>query len=191
MVLSLSMCLLLGHMLPRATAQSADSASVQAAYVINFMRYTQWPARESAGPAYEIAVLGSGMSVAALRSLAARAGALRGRPIVVRVLPLNAVAPAEEEARRALRRELGQPHAVYVAPGHGEWNRAVIEVARGRPILTIGVGAGFVEQGGMLGLVQDRDRVAFRANDQAVRAAPVEVSARVMMLARPAPPGGR
>ena len=172
----------------RTPAETADQASVYSAYVINFMRYAQWPPPASEEPRYVIAVLGSPDAAAALRSLATRADTIRGRPVVVRTLALNAAAPASAEALQALRSELGQPHAVFVAASHVAWNEAVIDAAQGRPILTIGVGSEFVEKGGMLGLVQEQGRVGFSANKLAIQRASVEVSARVMVLARPLRP---
>lgn len=185
---SASLCLVLALAPVRAPAETVDQASVHSAYVINFMRYAQWPPPASEEQHYVIVVLGTPPSVAALRLLATRAGSIRGKSVVVRTLALNTTAPARDEALQVLREELGQPHAVYVAGSHGAWNLAVIDAARGRPILTIGVGAEFVENGGMLGLVQDQGRIGFSANKVAIQRASVDVSARVMVLARPLRP---
>lgn len=187
LLLSLLLCAGLVLAPLRAPAETADPASVYATYVINFMRYAQWPSPASEEPRYVIAVLGSS-DAAALRSLATRAGTIRGRPVMVRTLALNAAAPAPAEALQALRSELGQPHAVFVASSHGAWNEAVIAATQGRPILTIGVGGEFVDKGGMLGLVQEQGRVGFSANRIAIQRASVGVSARVMVLARPPRP---
>lgn len=190
MLISFTLCVALALAPVRSPAETATEASVHSAYVINFVRYAQWPPPASEQSRYVIAVLGAADSAAAMRSLATRAGFIRGRPVVVHTLALNAAAPARVDALQTLRAQLGQPHAIYVAPSHAAWNEAVIGAAQGQPILTIGVGSEFVEKGGMLGLVQDQGRVGFSANHAAIQRASVEVSARVMLLARPLRPRG-
>lgn len=168
-------------------AETADRESLHSAYVINFVRYAQWPAPVSEQPRFVIVVLGSPEAAGALRALTNRAGRIHGRPAVVLTLDLNAAAPARVDALQTLTAELGQPHAIYVAPSHAAWSEAVIDAALGKPILTIGVGAEFVQKGGMLGLLDERGRVRFSANEAAIQRASVSISARVMKLARPLP----
>lgn len=169
-------------------AARTDIESVYEAYVINFVRYTRWPDSGTAGTPYVIAVLGSPESAASLRELAALSGPIDGHPLVVRSLTLNAIAPARDQATKALRDGLDDARVIYVAPSHRGWNDAAIGAVANRPVLTVGVGGAFVAQGGMLGLFEHDGRVNFSANDSAIKAASIDVSARVLMLARQAPP---
>lgn len=171
--------------LPAAAAERADEASVHAAYVINFLRYTRWPGPESPSHPRVIAVVGPAEDAAALEALARRAGPIEGRAILVLPVPVNAAAPSRAEAAEAMRLELAEVHVVYVSRSHRAWNRAVIAATAGRPVLTVGVESGFVGDGGMFELFRDEGRVLFRANEPAIRTAAIEVSARVMVLARP------
>lgn len=169
--------------IPQAMAAPADAASLHAAYVINFVRYTRWPVAKADGPLV-IAVLGAGDASTTLAQLARRAGAVEGRPLRVRRLSLNPIAPSRAEAIEAVRESLSGVHVVYVAASHQSWNEAVIAAAKGQPVLTVGVGGRFVAAGGMFGLVQDGGRVHITANEAVVRQASIDVSARVLLLAR-------
>lgn len=171
-------------------AAAPDEASVHAAYVINFVRYATWPGTATAASTpYVIAALGPPESIAALKQLASQAGRVEGRRIAVRPLSLNTAAPSQRRAIAALEDDLEGVHVVYVAASHRAWNDAVIAVTRDRPVLTVGTGSDFVTAGGMFGLIESRGRVRFTVNENVIRRSPVQVSARVLMLAR-APQGG-
>ena len=172
-----------------ATTERPDEASLHAAYILNFIRYSHWPGSEGSTEPYVIVTLAPLESVAALRQLTRRIGAIQGRPVLIRPLLLNTMAPEGDEAVALIREDIARAHVVYVASTHRAWNGAVIAAAAGRPILTVGVGSGFVQRGGMFGLVEDGGRVVFNANHEAIRLSQVNVSARVMVLARPARPG--
>ena len=172
---------------PTNLVATTDVESVFEAYVINFVRYTRWSDSDSAGSPYVIAVLGSPDVAASLRQLAARSGQIDGHPLVVRPLALNTIAPSHDTAVRTVHDDLDDARVVYVASSHRSWNDAVIDAVAHRPVLTVGVGSAFVAQGGMLGLFEHDGRVNFSANDSAIKSAPIDVSARVLMLARPAP----
>lgn len=170
-------------LMPQAPAAPADAASLHAAYVINFIRYTRWPDAQARSPLV-IAVLGPGEASTMLGRLARKAGPVEGHPLRVRRLPLNPIAPSRAEAIDALRESLAGAAVVYVAASHQSWNEAVIAAVKGQPVLTVGVGGEFVAAGGMFGLVEDAGRVHITANEAAVRRAPLDVSARVLLLAR-------
>jgi hypothetical protein len=169
---------------PRAPAAPADAASLHAAYVINFIRYTRWPEAQARSPLV-IAVLGPGEQAAVLRRLARHAGPIEGRRLEVRQLPLNTIAPARTKAIATLRSGLANADVVYVAGSHQSWNEAVIAAVKGEPVLTVGIGPEFVAAGGMFGLVEGDGRVHITSNEAVVRKAPIDVSARVLLLARP------
>jgi hypothetical protein len=178
--------LALGSMLamPASRAVPADETSIHAAYVINFARYSKWPGTEASTEPFVIAALGPPESIAALKRLAAQAGGSAGRRIAVRPISLNTVAPPQDRAVRAVQSRLDGAHVVYVAASHRAWNDAVIAATRDRAVLTVGVGSDFTATGGMFGLIEDRGRVRFTANEDVIRRSPIQVSARVLMLAR-------
>lgn len=166
-----------------------DVESVYNAYVLNFVRYARWPDSDTLGVPYVIAVIGPPGTAATLRQLVSRGEGVSGHPLSVRSISFNAIAPPPEQAIKALRGTLGDARVVFVAQSHRSWNAPVIAAVKGQPVLTVGVGGGFVAQGGMLGLFEKNGRVNFSANEEAIRHSSVEVSARVLVLARPAPTG--
>lgn len=165
-------------------AASEDEMRVHAAYVMNFVRYSRWPGADE-GPLV-IAVLGTAENADALRGLAERAGSINGRRLSVRRLPLASIPPAAPAARDALAAATAHSHVLYVGSSHRAWSRTVAAATAGRPVLTIGPGQAFVAAGGMFGLYLDRGHVRFAVNAPAIKASSVDVSARLLVLARPA-----
>lgn len=165
-------------------AQAMDRDLVEAAYVINFLRYSEWP-RERSEPAdapYRLLVLGPAADVRALRRVAREAAMPGERPIRVTHLRGD-----PEDARFAahLRRGLDDAHAIFVAEPEHPLIPQIVELASRRPVLTIGVGAAFAQAGGMLALIEEGTRLAFTCNEAAILRSPVMVSTKVLRIARP------
>ncbi len=165
-------------------AGQATEAELHAAYVINFMKYTQWPAPlDSADP--RLVIIGTAEEFTVLRTMADGTGAVNGRPL--RIVDINLGKRGRSDAGDTrLREALRDAHAVFVAPSHRGWNQAVVQAA-GSNLLTIGMDPGFTASGGMLGLFNREGRVAFAANVEKLRSAGPLVSSRVLKIARAAP----
>lgn len=151
-------------------AQAHDRAQVEAAYVVNFMRYTEWPAAALAAGAPLVVVVhrasATGDAVAAIAAGGTRIGS---HPIEVR----------RTRTKESLEHELAGAHVLYTA---GDLDVAI--GLAGDFVLTIGRSPTFAAKGGMLALVRLGDRVVFDANLPAIRAAGLSLSAKVLALAR-------
>ena len=161
---------------PTLVAESEDerAAAIKAAFVLNFARYATWPADRFARPDSPIVarVLGDPLVAEALTQLAARAGEVSGRHLVV-ATSANGLADGES------------PHLVYI--GHytpAEDVPALVDELAGAGVLTVGDVDDFAHLGGMLGLVLEGNRILFDANVAALSESGIGISARVLKLAR-------
>lgn len=156
-----------------------EEGQVKAAYVLNFLRFTEWPA-DAAPPAkddaYVLALVGTREFADALRGIAREAEKLGQRPVRVRRLDLEAD-PQE------LAAALARAHAVFVQSDTQEDAQPVLQLSERLPVLTIGDAPGFAAAGGMLGLVPQGQRIVFDANPRAIHAGRLQVSAKVLKLA--------
>jgi hypothetical protein len=153
---------------------------VEAAFLVNFVRYTDWPPRRlgPAGSPYIVSVIGSEDDASDMAAVAAAAGFIGGRRIEVR-----RVAPASL-ANRATAGALQASHVVFVREDSGVRVATVRRLLGAAPVLTVGDSAGFAAAGGMLGLVRVQQHLAFEANPDEIRSAGLMVSAKVLKLAR-------
>jgi hypothetical protein len=186
--------LLLALLLPMGTAQAQaprapGEIEVEAAYLVNFLRYTQWPAASFSAPAapYVLTVVGSQEAADGVRAVAAAAGGVDGRPIEVRWLPQGRGSraapfdsPQDGEARAVLRGS----HLVFFHRSAGRVHPQVLTDLATAPVLTVSDNEDFTSQGGMLGLLRSDRRIVFQANPSAIRGAGLLVSAKVLKLAR-------
>lgn len=157
---------------------------VEGAFLVNFIRYADWPAQRFAEPAapYVVSVVGEPEATDAIAAVATAAGSIRGRRIVVRRVRFDA--RLDPASRRVAIRRLRESHVVFVAGGDIERARLVLRAVAGAPVLTVSDVPGFAAAGGMLGLVRSGRNLAIEANPAAIRDSEVQVSAKVLKLAR-------
>ncbi len=142
---------------------------MKAAYLYNFVKFVDWP---EGGPpaAFTICVYGKDPFGGILDD------AVRGR--VAHGLPLR--------VRRLTTRDEGWDGCQVIFFGMQRAANLVPVLARleGRGVLTVGDSEGFAEAGGMLGLVVDHDRVRFEINLDALAAARLKASSRLIDIGR-------
>jgi len=148
-----------------AVAAAPDESAVQAAFVLNFAKFTEWPpahlsARQGVMLLCQFGVRDELMQ--AFRALEGRS--LQGVPIQWRkVIRLD-------EARAC--------HVLFIAePG------VSLVPLGGLPVLTVSDLPGFVQQGGVIGLVRQSGRLRFEVNRSAAQAAGLRLSADLLSLA--------
>lgn len=170
-------------------ARTPGETEVEAAYLVNFLRYTQWPAASLPTPnsPYVLTVVGSEEAAASVRAVAAAAGGIGGHAIEVRWLPQARGtreapfdSPQDVEARTTLR----DSHLVFFHRSSGRVHPQVLSDLSAWPVLTVSDNDDFTSEGGMLGLVRADRRIVFQANTSAIRGAGLLVSAKVLKLAR-------
>lgn len=164
--------------LSSARAQEIDrlkEAQVKAAYLVNFLRYTDFPPDDpgTATTAYRVVVVGDEALSVALQTAPA------GR-ITINSRALSVVSPNPEGNMR----EIPAAELVFVGQAQTERVAEILEALQGQPVLTVGDTTDFMQAGGMIALRLDGTRVVFDANPGAIRAAGLLLSAKVLKLAR-------
>jgi hypothetical protein len=128
------------------------------------------------GEPLKVVVLGSDGFANVLRTLLEQPGTSGDGIVVVHLAP--------GRGRASARRALHGAHAVFIEaqawPGATAW----LDEFVGQPVLTVGDAPGFARDGGMLGLVQQGSRIVFDANPTAIRVSGLQVSSKVLKLAR-------
>jgi len=157
---------LLPLVLCAALARAADSASenaLKAAYLFNFAKFIEWPG--ALGPGFKICSLGSNTLGKALDSL-------EGKSVKDRAV--HVLHPAGVESARECQ-------VVFVADNLSGRELAALGNAG---VLTVSDEEDFLDRGGHMLLARDGDRVVFDVNLAAVRHARLDISSRLLKLAR-------
>ena len=170
-------------------ADEVRAAEIKAAYLVNFVRYTVWPASSFEAPDTPIRVVVVGDDAVAdeLHAILERSPLIAGRPLEIESFRLPARRLREgDQAVEELRRA----HALFLGESDEEQVGVLLETARKYDVLTVGDPPRFAALGGMIGLREEGRRIAFDANPAAIRGSRLQVSARVLQLARVVAPGG-
>lgn len=163
---------------------SARAAAVKAAYLINFLRYTQWP--EARTP-FLVTVVGDDAVADALEVDRLQPSVVAGGGLEVRRVrfPRPAADGALGSRQRArFARLLQRSHLVFIGRDDVDRRDAILDLVRATPVLTVSDAGGFAHDGGMLELVTVDRRIVFEANPAAIEAGGLLVSAKVLKLAR-------
>lgn len=142
---------------------------VKAAFLLNFARFIEWPETSFAGPhaSFAICILGDDPFGPALTQI------VTGETVGRRNLVVHRI------------RRLPEPnscHVLYIHPAEKDIAKTLAGLGPG--ILTVGEGAPFLRDGGMIAFVVEDRRVRFDVNRRAAEGASLKISARLLAVAR-------
>ena len=151
--------------------------NVKAAFVFNFVRFTEWPAQRFAqrNTPLSLCVWTPDARLSeSMRALASRS--VDERPVRV------------TEVDRP--DELAQCHALFIADTTLRTSAAAwLRRAESLDVLTMGDSDHFAASGGMIGLVSDGPRMRFDINDKAVKRSSLKLASQLYQLGRPVTEG--
>lgn len=154
-----------------ASAQTASEYQVKAAYLYNFAKFVEWPARNYTSPTSPIAlcVLDDPSFVSELNRI------VKGKVVAnhpVSVVPVH----TPEQSRNC--------HILFINSLHDGQARHIIEILRDTSVLTVGETRRFVEDGGIITFVLQDDRIQFQVNHKAAKQAGLSISSRLLAVAK-------
>ena len=153
-----------------AAAQPTLENDVKAVFLYNFTKFIDWPAPAAPQPgAFRVCVLADADFAQAVdRTIAGET--VDGRP-------LERLEPQSPDQVRSCG-------ILYVGRSHTERSARFIAAARNLPVLTVGEGSAFLQQGGAIGFVLDNNRVRFDINVAATQRSGLRVSSKLLRVAR-------
>jgi hypothetical protein len=154
----------------QAPGWSAQEYQVKAAFLYNFAKFVDWP---PAGPGAKdplvIVVFGQDPFGPALENTV-WGKSINNRPVAV---------------RRASRVEQVMPcHVLFISREERRRTPEVLEAVESAGVLTVSEADGFLDQGGAVQLLTDGNRVRFEINLGAARRSGLNVSSKLLSLAR-------
>jgi len=148
----------------------AEKARVKVTFLYHFAQFSSWPEEvlgDAATP-IRLCILGKDPFGSALEQLQGKT--VHNRPLEIRHLPVGA------SARGC--------HLVFMGPMPKQVLQTSLKQLQNQPVLTVGEGEDFLKQGGMVRLVEEKNRIQFEINITAARRAGLQLSARLLRLAR-------
>lgn len=176
-------CLTLAS-LSSAASKEERLEKIKAGYLVNFIRFAQWPDEsfESASSPVVVTLVGdSPFSDFTIRGL--EKTAIGQRSLELRQIPLEEVDQVPIDVEK-LRLELADVHVVFMSglnPAHAE---ELVREILPKHTLSIGDHEMFARIGVMLALSTDDNKVVFYANSDAIKLSEVKLSSKLLRLAR-------
>ena len=151
--------------------------NVKAAFVFNFVRFTEWPTQRFAQRNTPLSLCVWTPDARLSESMRA----LAGRSVDERPVRVTEVDRQDE---------LGQCHALFIADTTPRASAAAwLRKAESLDVLTMGDSDNFAAAGGMIGLVADGTRMRFDINDKAVKRSGLKLGSQLYRLGRPVTEG--
>jgi hypothetical protein len=157
--------------------QPAPEYAVKAAFLFNFAKFVEWPddAFADRSSPLVLCVIGEDPFGDALKSL-------KGKTVNGRHLAIRYMTTIEE---------LDRCHLLFVCPSEKPVLPKILQTTKGRSILTVGDMGGFAQDGGIINLVKEENRVGIEINLEAAQRSRLKISSKLLALAKIVKPGRR
>lgn len=158
------------HFTSIAFSQDVTEDEIKAALVFKFPGYVRWPGKalNSKTASFNCCVLGRGGISAFLQDF-------DGESILDKPVRVKHVADIEA---------VSNCHLLFVCPSEKKRLPLILEVLKGKPVLTVGDLKGFTAKGGMINFVRKKDTVHFEINLAAGERAGLKFSSKLLRVAR-------
>ena len=156
---------------PPAVTQSQGELTLKAAFLYNFTKFIDWPDSAFTGTSapFTVCVFADDRFRREVQSTL-NGEKVRGRSI--EMAPMNT-------------EDLKHCHLVYFSGAEADRHSKQLPELRKSPVLTVGEGLTFLDQGGQIAFVLESDRVRFSVSRRAVAAAGLNVSSKLLRVALP------
>lgn len=151
-----------------AAAQTVTASALKAAFLYNFVRFTEWPADAARTGPLTICVLGD-PAVARELDHTVKAHAIDGRQVAVSRVTVDGL--------RAC-------HVLYLTGLDRKRSKEIIDELNGEPVLTVSDDDRFAETGGIVRLFVVDSKIRFDINLDASLRAQLRISSRVLSLGK-------
>lgn len=150
-------------------AKTADEYFVQAAFVMNFAKFTQWPGKTFADASDEIrlCVLGDDTVYMAFSEIEGKN--INGHHLAVKKIKTI--------------QEIENCHILFVSRSNRDYLPKIFAAVKEKSILTIGDMPGFTTSGGIISLEKEDDKIRFTINVTAAKQSRLKISSRLLRLA--------
>jgi hypothetical protein len=171
-----------------AGAQAGDASDsseylVKAGFIYNFAKFVEWPSTAFAEPdsPIVIGVLGTDPFGEIINHV------VEGKKIGMRGFVVRRFKWSKELKDS---KDFKECRILFVSSSEKMHFEEIVEAVKGLPILTVGETPGFAERGGMIRLMLEDNRVRFEVNVEAAHDGNLNISSRLLTLARIISPTG-
>ncbi len=142
------------------------SGAVKTGFLFNFFKFVEWP-EEVNDQNFRLCLVEEGELGASVASLNGKR--VKGKSITV---------------KRNVQGEAVKNCSMVFLPEDADSRKDLLKHLNGLPILTVGDGESFIDEGGMIGLIENGSHLGFEVNLSQLKNAKLQVSAQLLKLAK-------
>ncbi|MCH8079946.1 MAG: YfiR family protein [Proteobacteria bacterium] len=155
--------------LPANADEVSRTYKIKAAFIYNFTKFVIWPQQDSYSDAesFNVCILGDDR-------LTAAASTIQGKSVQGKVLQIKTITNAGEN---------GECEIIFLAMSNTERLKQALESIKGTRVLSVGDSSDFVDNGGIIGLFVENNKVRFDINSLAADDSGLKINSRLLELA--------
>ena len=159
-----------------ALAQDLSEYTVKAAYLLNFVKFVDWPDKVYADDdgAVVIGILGDDPFGDALDEMVS-GKVIEKHPVVIRRF---------DSFNGAQSAQLRRCHVLFISYSEKDRLSGILQAVRGAPVLTVSEIERFTAKGGMILFDQEGDRITLAINKRAAEKSGLILSSQLLQVAR-------
>ena len=154
---------------PASANEDSRAYMIKAAFIYNFTKFVVWPPQGSNSNAesFNVCILGDDR-------LTAAANTIQGKPVQGKVLQIKTISNAEENS---------ECEVIFLAISDTEQLQRALEAIKGTRVLSVGCRNDFVDNGGIIGMFVENNKVRFDINALAADENGLKINSRLLELA--------
>lgn len=153
---------------PVHAGEASKEYRIKAAFIYNFFKFVEWPTNAAGRANWNLCLVGSNPFGDALEAIDGRMA--QGKPLLV-------LRDVKGEALKAC-------NMVFISEKDAVRLQTLLHSMSGSAVLTVGEGAEFTENGGMVGLMLLNEKLVFEVNLEPAQNTGIRFGAQLLRLAR-------
>lgn len=177
---------------PARTADELDREHrIKAAFIYNFIKFVDWPKEKMPDPNEPIVIGIIGDKGLTKAFTPVKDKKIKNRDIIIRYFEgferLTKPDTGDDRDWNQKMEMLKECHALLLCKCGSKRIaslRQIVKALAGSPVLTISEADGFLESGGIINFLKEEDKVRFEINFAAAKRSKLEISSKLLSLAR-------
>jgi len=155
--------------LPANANEVSRTYKIKAAFIYNFTKFVIWPQQDSnlGAVSFNVCILGDDR-------LTAAANTIQGKSVQGKDLQIKTITNVGES---------GECKIIFLAISNTEQLQQALESIKGTSVLSVGDSSDFVDNGGIIGLFVENNKVRFDINSLAADDNGLKINSRLLELA--------
>lgn len=171
-----------------AESETSREYEIKAAFLYNFVKFTDWPAKPAASSndtdvvdsnePVIIGIIGTDPFGKAFEPLKNKPA--KGREVIMKRFKGLGESKSPDEQIEALKK----CHVLFVCRSPQKQIKRILDSVQDSPLLTVADTSGFLESGGIINFVTEGKKVRFEINNTAARRAKLKLRSKLLRLAK-------